>query len=98
MANTYDPTLDPYASRSISVNSAARNAVAVTPSDTANLAPYAKSLYIGVAGDVTVVMVNAADDTDTVLFKAAPVGVLPIQVRRVMSTGTTATNIVALSS
>ncbi len=96
MATTYDPALDLYAQRSTPVASPARGAFAVTPSDTANLAAYAKSLYIGVTGDVTVVPMNAAADTDTVLFKAVPVGILPVQVRRVMATGTTATDIVAL--
>lgn len=81
----------------------ARRAIAVTPSDTKDVtnatgdnAPYyAKALYIGVTGDVAIVA--AADAVGTsVTFKAVPVGWFPVQVRRVMSTGTTATNIVGL--
>jgi hypothetical protein len=68
------------------------NSAAVTPSDGADLAVPARALYVGVAGDVKV---NTIDGTSTV-FKAAPVGVLPVQCSRVWSTGTAATNIVAL--
>lgn len=71
----------------------ARSAVAVTPDDTTNLAVAARALYIGVAGDVSVEMV---EDGSAIVFKAVPVGILPIMVTRVNSTGTAATNIVAL--
>jgi hypothetical protein len=85
----------------------ARNAVAVTPSDTLdltdpsgdNMPQYAKALYIGVSGDVTVVTANDHSNSGAGtarLFKNHPVGYMPVQVRRVMSTGTTATNILAL--
>lgn len=69
----------------------ATGAVAVTPSDTVNLTNEARSLYIGVTGDVTAVVRGV-----TVLFKAVPVGILPVRVTRVNNTNTTATNIVAL--
>lgn len=75
----------------------ARAAAAVTPHDSNDLTPYAKSLYVGVAGDVTVIMASDKDPTGIpVLFKAHPVGYLNAQVRRVNATGTTATNITAL--
>jgi len=73
--------------------SPAEDFVAVTPSDSAALPWRARALYIGVTGDVTVI---AKDGSTAVLFKAAPVGVLPIRCSYVKSTGTTATNIVAL--
>lgn len=69
----------------------ATRAVAVTPSDTGE--HNCTALYIGVSGDVAVV--TAAGNAVT--FKAAPVGILPVQVSRVKSTGTTATDILALS-
>lgn len=69
----------------------ASKAVAVAPSDSTNLNYECRSLYVGVSGDVTAVVGGTA-----VLFKAAPVGVLPIRCTRVNATGTTATNIVAL--
>lgn len=75
-------------------NAPASGAVAVTPADGSDLslAP-TRGLYIGVSGDVKVDMLGG--DT-AITFKAAPVGVLPIRVKRVYSTGTTATNILAL--
>lgn len=73
-------------------------AVAVTPSDTVDLPdwpnrPYT-GLYVGVTGDVALVQENGV----AVTFKAAPAGtVLNLRFRRINSTNTTATNLVALS-
>ncbi len=72
----------------------ARRAAAVTPSDAADLTTYAKALYVGAAGNVRVLTVGA-EDGDAVTFANHPVGWLPVQVRRVPATGTTATQIVA---
>jgi hypothetical protein len=79
-------------------------ATALAPSDTAAVAiqpsgGYAAALYIGVAGNLTVIM--AGDQSNgglgtPVLLTAVPVGVLDIQVRAVMATGTTASGIVGL--
>jgi hypothetical protein len=65
---------------------------AVTKSD-ATILPQTRALYVGVTGDVAVIF---AGDTAAVTLKAVPVGILPVQVTKVMSTGTTATDIVAL--
>jgi hypothetical protein len=71
----------------------ASDAVAVTPSDTEDLAVYARSLFIGGDGDINVDMV----DGTTVLFTAVKAGsVIPIRVKRVRATSTTATAIVGL--
>ncbi len=84
---------DPFASHADSLGGPARNAVAVTPADGADLATVARGLYIGVAGDVKVDMAGSG----TVTFVAVPAGsVLPFCVKRVYSTGTSATNLVAL--
>lgn len=72
----------------------ARRAAAVTPSYTADLPTYAKALYVGVAGNLRV-LTTGAEDTDAVTFSNHPVGWLPVQVRRVLATGTTASQIVA---
>jgi hypothetical protein len=72
----------------------ARRVAAAAPSDTVDLSSYAKALYVGVAGNVRVLTVGAEDD-DAVTFANHPVGWLPVQVRRVLATGTTATQIVA---
>ena len=72
----------------------ANSAAAVTPSDTTNLASgFTRAIYVGGTGDLAVVMI----DGTTVTFKAVPAGtLLPVAVTRVNSTGTSATNIVAL--
>ncbi len=82
--NEYSPIRDKPAGR----------AAAVTPNDSADLPVAANRLYIGVAGDVTCIPVGQAG---SVLFKAAPVGILNVSVSRVLATGTTATNILALN-
>jgi len=68
----------------------------ITKSDSADCGKvngaYPRSLYVGVSGDVVAVAINGA----TVTFKAVPVGVLPIQFKRINSTSTTATDMVAL--
>lgn len=71
-----------------------QNAVPITPTNNTLIGPFS-GLFIGVSGDVTVIMRN--DDGSTpVLFKAVPVGILPIAVQGVNATGTTATNILGL--
>ena len=66
-------------------------AKAITPSDTADNT--FSAIYVGGAGSVTVVM----ESGDTVLFTAPPVGtILPIRVKKVNATGTTATLLVGL--
>lgn len=74
-------------------SSPAYNAVAVTPSDSANLAQTARALYIGVSGDVKI---DCPGGGSGIVFKAAPVGILPVMATKVYATGTAATNIVAL--
>ena len=70
----------------------AHSALAVTPSDSTIL-PCTRALYVGTTGNISVVM---ADDENTVTFLNVPVGILPIQVVMVLSTNTTASNIIAL--
>lgn len=84
---------DPYAWSSSDPASPARDAVAITPSDSTNLTNMAKSLYIGGAGNVSLITAKGT----TVSFVGLPAGsLIPVQVSRVMATGTTATNIVGL--
>lgn len=71
----------------------AGGAYAVTPSDSATLAGV-KALYIGVTGDVAVV---TRERSTAVTFKAHPVGYMPVEVLKVLATGTTATDILALT-
>ncbi len=73
----------------------ARRAQAVTPDDAADLGVYAKALYLGGAGNLRVLPVGAADG-EAVTFHNHPVGWAPVQVRRVLATGTTASQIVVV--
>ena len=75
------------------LSSPAANALTVTPSDSAEI-PLCRALWIGVGGNVTVV---CEDGAASVLFAGAGAGqVIPVRCRKVLSTGTTATSIVAL--
>ena len=81
-------------SRSYQSSFSAKNAAAITPSDSADLANVAQAIYVGGAGDLTV---NMAGTGSAILFKAVPTGtVLNGQFARVKATGTTATNLVEL--
>lgn len=74
--------------------SSAYKAVAVTKSDSTILPDGVRALWIGGAGDVAVIM---SGDTTAVTLVGVPAGtLLPVQVVKVMSTNTTATNIAAL--
>jgi len=85
---------DPSASITSGLSSPARNGLAVTPSDTVDLTTVARGLYVGGAGDV---IVNMAGGQTSQKFASVAAGtILPIVVTRVISTNTTATNIVAL--
>jgi len=69
------------------------DAFTITPSDTTSFTTNARSIYVGGAGDVTIVTPVGT----VVTFKAVPVGsILPVQARRVNTTATTATNLVGL--
>lgn len=86
--------IDDYSTLSGGLDSPARNAIAVTPNDGADLTHAARALYIGVTGDVTLTPIGGQTG---VLFKAVPAGaILPVRASRVWATGTTATNIVAI--
>lgn len=70
----------------------------ITPSDATDIGKTCQAIYVGVAGDITLI---AADDPATstaVLFKAVPAGLLYVSARRVKATGTTATNLVGLAN
>ena len=93
----YDQAKDTYRHQSASFAAQARLAVAVTPSDSQQLATYAKALRIyvpasvpGGVATVKVTPVAAANDSDTVTLSFAPgVAIEPMAVRQVWSTGTT---------
>lgn len=76
----------------ISFEGPASRAVAVTPSDSDDLDFSARALWVGVAGDVSLDLIEGGS---AVVFKNVQ-GLLPVRAARVRSTATTATDIVAL--
>lgn len=64
----------------------------VVPSDSTVVA--CSALYVGTTGDVAIL---AADDSAAVTFSSVPAGsIIPVACQKVMSTNTTASNIVAI--
>lgn len=71
----------------------AGHAATVTPHDSNDLEQVTRGLYVGTVGDVRVDMASGA----TVTLSALAAGIVhPLRVKRVYSTDTTATGIVAL--
>jgi hypothetical protein len=89
MASTYDASKDPNpvaASRA----SFGRKGAAIVPSDSTDLTAYAKAIVVTAAGNLVILPVEN-DDAATITFTGCAVGFIPpFQVRRVFSTGTTA--------
>lgn len=108
MADKYDATKDRYLEVNPAANNPAwRNGIPITKSDTKDVtnatgdasSTYLKGIYVGVSGDIAIIHASDSSnngDGTAVLYKAVPVGVLWVQARRVMSTNTTATNMVGL--
>jgi len=71
----------------------ADNAAAVTPNDSTDLTNTARAIYVGTGGDVKVTTAGG----DTVTFNDVQGGsILPVRIKRVFSTSTTASNMVAI--
>lgn len=69
--------------------------VPVTPSDTQDVPGIPRAIWVGTAGNVSCIGANdSAASTPVVLVGVS--GLLPVRVRRILVTGTTASNIVAL--
>lgn len=84
--------MKPHAARS----GPARNYEAITPGDTSanDFTQECDAIYVGVTGNVAVVKCG---ETTAVTFVGVPAGtILPVRARRVNSTNTTATSLVAL--
>jgi len=79
--------MDTFKNYNSSLESPARCATDVAPSDTSALSQVTRAIYVGEAGDISVEMVDGANVT----FQAVPSGtVLPIRVSKIRATGTTA--------
>jgi hypothetical protein len=76
------------------VDSPAYSAFAITPADNGELAVWTRAIYVGIGGDVSVLMGNGA----TVTFVGVQGGsMIPIRVQRVNASGTSAASIVGLA-
>jgi len=87
------PAVDNFAGRPDAIAASATNATAVTPSDSVDLDFVTKGVYVGVVGNISVIMLGG----QTTTFNAVPAGtLLPIRVTRIRASSTTATGITAL--
>lgn len=82
---------DEFQAQSTLLDSPARDAFAITPDNNTDLDAVTRAVYVGGEGDLAVIMYSGAEVT-----LAGAVGVVPVCVRRVKATGTTATGIVGL--
>lgn len=86
----YDAKADLYAGTKSAATFGRRGAV-VVPSDSTDLAVYAKTLVVLAGGNLVILPVEN-DDGVTLPFTGLAAGqIVPFQVRRVLATGTTAT-------
>ncbi len=85
---------DPFKSYETAPTSPARKGFSITPDDSVDLSITCRALFVGGAGDIAVIL---AADSSSIMFKNIPAGVvLPISVKRVEATLTTATDILGL--
>lgn len=86
---------DKLSNLSDSLISPARDCFVVVPSDSVELSLVTKALYVGTGGHVAL---QANDSAGAVTFRNLPSGaILDVRVRKVLATGTTATDIVGLA-
>lgn len=84
---------DRFANHAGGLESPATGGFAVVPGDGADLPEVTRAIYVGGAGNLAVVMVSGEE----VSFSGVPGGtVLPVRVRRIKATGTTAMAIIGL--
>lgn len=82
----------PFDKRSNGLSDPKRDIVKITPNDAADLPSVAISLYIETGGDLAIV----TESGQSRAVKVADFSILPVGVRRVMASGTTASGIHAL--
>lgn len=84
---------DRFANHAASLDSPAASGFAITPSDGADLAEVTRAVYVGTAGNLAVTTLTGED----LLFVGVPGGTfMPVRLRRIKATGTTASAMVGL--
>lgn len=85
--------MDRFSDLPTTLTAPAREAAAIAPNDGTDIANLPRAIYVGTAGHVAVLMAGG----QTVTFSNVAAGaILAIRARRVLATGTTASNLVAL--
>ena len=84
---------DTYSAHASSLTAPARDGFAVTPNEASDLPDVTRALYVGGPGHLVLMLQAGA----TVTLSNVPSGsLLPLRVRRILATGTSATAIVGL--
>ncbi|MCU0947418.1 MAG: hypothetical protein MUF47_04105 [Porphyrobacter sp.] len=86
--------VDPFELHSDSLMAPAKAAFAITPDDSADLPMVAKAIYVGTGGDLVLCAVDS--DADATFANLPDGTILPVRVRAIRATGSTAANIVGL--
>lgn len=86
--------LDKFEGRASSTSGPAMSGFAITPHDTNELEEMTRAVYVGAGGSIALQMHSGANVT---LVGVASGTFLPVRVRKVLATGTTAGSIVGLS-
>lgn len=84
---------DRFAEHATGLDSPASHGFAVSPSDGADLPDVTRAIYVGGSGAVAATLASGAEIT---LAGIAAGTVLPLRIRRIKATGTTATFILGL--
>ncbi|MEP3052421.1 MAG: hypothetical protein ABJP48_06700 [Erythrobacter sp.] len=86
---------DPFRNQADSPMAPAEYCFEITPNDTVELSSVTKALYVGEGGDIAVTAVRASSP---VVFSNVPSGsIIDVRAKMILSTGTTAANIVGLA-
>jgi hypothetical protein len=82
-----------YSGRADAISAPAQSGFAITPNDAADLAAETRGLWVGASGDLSLVLASG----DEVTMPGVVGGtLLPLRVRRVKASGTSATQLVGL--
>lgn len=84
---------DRFEGMAIGYDAPAFHGFSITPNDSTDLSEITRAIWVGGAGDITLVLMSGA----TLTLPSIPAGTLmPIRAARIMATGTDATGLVGL--
>ena len=86
---------DPFANTANSLSSPAAHCFDILPDDASELPSAAKAIYVGSGGDIVLRAVDS--DQDVVLQGVGSGAILPIRIRAIRATGTTASALIGLA-